>query len=446
MLREIAQLHLSCGVYTKPKVAAAILDSIGWTARSDLSNKRLLEPAAGDGAFLVEAARRLAVSMKRREGRLSIRTLGSCIRAYELHPPEAEIARERIRRVLVAHGASAATAAACARTWLITGDFLLRQEPPFSFTHAAGNPPYIRWRKIPSKLRERYEQTLNAELIGGDLFLPFVDRVLEALCIGGACGLLCSDRWKYMAFADAFRKKWLDKLTIAENKSVLAADVFEKDVSSYASILIARRESAPLASRPKIRVRKKTLHELGCTVRVGPALGHTPAFVLDADELDDVEGILLKKWVDGSEIIEGEIATRSRRVVEMHRGGSLIRLATFPRLRNRLRRYKGKLVGRAVVTDGAPWYTTIDRVCASDWKRPKLLVPELSRVPRLAIDTMGRIPAHGVYAIFAPDDDVHGLYARLRDGRLANALMDIAPRVSGGYVRCYKRFLLEVLV
>jgi hypothetical protein len=122
--------------------------------------------------------------------------------------------------------------------------------------------------------------------------------------------------------------------------------------------------------------------------------------------------------------------------------GKLVDLTRFPRLRTRLQRFREKLERRSIVHNGAPWYRPIDRVWASDWARPKLVVPELASIPRVAIDESGAVPSHGVYAIFAPDDDVARIYEKLKGGKLAAALEGIAPRVNGGFVRCYKRFLL----
>src|SRR5439155_24256409 len=59
---EVKTLHRRCGVYTKAEVVCRILDAIGWRREIDLSQSCLLEPAAGDGAFVVEAARRLVAS------------------------------------------------------------------------------------------------------------------------------------------------------------------------------------------------------------------------------------------------------------------------------------------------------------------------------------------------------------------------------------------------
>ena len=56
---EIAALHDRCGVYTRPQAVGWFLDKLKWTEDADLRDARLLEPAAGNGVFLEEAARRL---------------------------------------------------------------------------------------------------------------------------------------------------------------------------------------------------------------------------------------------------------------------------------------------------------------------------------------------------------------------------------------------------
>jgi hypothetical protein len=282
---------------------------------------------------------------------------------------------------------------------------------------------------------------------GGDLFVPFLDRALDSLEADGQCGFICSDRWRYMAFAEAFREKWLSKLTITSEQPVSASEAFETNVDSYPTVFVAAK-TANIHRAPAIvkNVRGKTLAELGCTVRVGPALGLTSAYVLGPDECD-VESHLLQKWVDGSEISEGTLYWTGRRVVAINgNDGDLLVLNQHPRLKKRLLRFKERLEQRSIVKNGALWYRPIDRVCRADWSRPKLLVPELAKVPRVCIDRSGSIPSHGVYAVFAPGDDVDALYRLLGNGNLAVALEGVAPKVKGGYVRCYRRFLLMVRV
>ncbi len=440
--RAVQELHARCGVYTKPEIVNEILDAVGWTSGADLAETRLLEPAAGNGAFLVAAAERLIASFRRRDIDPKAAQLVDRISAFEIHPAAAGEARMRVWKTLLKSGLHHRTATACVNAWIADEDFLMAEPGNWNFTHAVGNPPYIRWSKIPEPLKSRYAARLPGKVTGGDLFLPFLDMALDFLEVGGRCGFLCSDRWRFMAFGQAFRDKWTPRLKIISERSIDAAEAFATGVDAYPSILVASKRAEK--RKASAGARRRTLADANCLIRVGPALGHTPAFVLRPEE-NDVEQELLRPWIDGSEISEGRVTWRGRRVVAMHDDdGRLIDLDRFPLLAARLERFKTKLENRSIVRNGAAWYRTIDRTLAVDWARPKLVLPELAKVPRLAVDRSGAIPSHGVYAIFAPDDDVDELYGRLKDGGLERALVGIAPKIKGGYIRCYRRFLATV--
>jgi hypothetical protein len=444
---EVDALHRQCGIYTKPDVVAEILDAVGWQDRFDLSQFRLLEPAAGDGAFVTEAARRLLTSCRKRSVAPRFDAIKDCIRAFEIHPREARRARQNVVTAIREFGIHHTTAGALARTWISTADFLLSRPSVTGFTHAVGNPPYVRWAKVPEKLRRTYSERLSREMIGGDLFLPFLDHALKQLRWQGRCGFLCSDRWRFMAFAENFRTKWLPQLDIVSEESLLAMDAYVREVDAYPSILIARRTHKAKSSMATPAIRSsKTIKDFDFKIKVGPALGHTPAFVLDEDE-DDAEPALLLPWIDTSEVADGSIIWRKRRVIEMHGDeGKLIDLKQFPMALRRLGRFKSELSMRSIVRNGSPWFRPIDRICASDWAAPKLLIPEIAKVPRVAIDRSGAIPSHGIYAIFAPNGKIDTLYEQLVEGGLARALEGIAPKIKGGYVRCYKRFLEQIVL
>ena len=444
---EINTLHRSCGIYTKPEIVRRILDAVGWTQEEDLSRARLLEPAAGNGEFVVEAGRRLVESYRTHGIEISAVSLKEKISAFELHGGAIDEARSRTNRALLELGIKVGTATACVNAWFSNADYLLEAHCQRGFTHAVGNPPYIRWSKIPERLKATYTDRLPQGMIGGDLFLPFLDKTLEQLSPAGRFGFICSDRWRYMAFAEEFRKKWLPAMDVISEHSLPAREAFVSDVDTYPTILIAskRRTRVPNTTKSSIG-NGTTLKEQGYSVRVGPALGFSSAFVLEPHE-DDVEAELLQPWFDSSEIAEGVISWRGRRVITLYDNeGNLVALEKFPMLATRLGKFARKLRQRYIVRNGAVWYRTIDRVRAQDWSRPKLVVPDIAKTPRLAIDHSGAIPSHGVYAIFAPNDDVDALYDKLRDGGLAQALLGISPKVKGGYLRCYKRFLLNAQI
>jgi hypothetical protein len=245
-----------------------------------------------------------------------------------------------------------------------------------------------------------------------------------------------------MAFAEGFRRERLPEVTVELDESIDVRQAYVRNVDTYPSLLVMRRTTADGAStNSEPASRGVTLARAGYSVRVGPALGITPAFVLEPGE-DGIEPELVAPWVNGSDILEGEMRYRERQIITLHDDhGKLRDLDDFPRAKARLEAFKPRLQNRSIVRKGAEWFRPIDRVVAAEWRRPKLLIPELAKVPRVALDHSDAIPSHGVYAIFAPDDDLTDLYERLRNGGLQERLQFLAPKVKGQYYRCYKRFL-----
>ena len=252
---------------------------------------------------------------------------------------------------------------------------------------------------------------------------------------------VCSDRWRYTVYGDDFCAHWTASLQIDTEPAGDPKSIFDRDVYVHPEILTATRRATLKSAMTKRRSRGKTLADLGCTIRVGPALGVTPAFVLESGEAE-VETQLLHRWVDVQEVRHGKILWRGRRVISLFDDhGKIIEIEDYPLLAARLQRFADRLRARYVVRNGARWYRTIDKVLPAAWSAPKLLIPEITTSPRVAIDLTGAIPSHGTYAVFSHSLDIENVYDRLRDGKLARALAPIAPKVKGRYTRCYRRFL-----
>lgn len=173
--------------------------------------------------------------------------------------------------------------------------------------------------------------------------------------------------------------------------------------------------------------------------------------MLPLERAHEVEEELLRPWLSPSDICDdGSIKKVSKVVICLYDDdGKLLDIDRFPKAKGWMTRYRGTLEQRAVVRkQGAIWYRPIDKVSAKLWIQPKLLVPELSKNPRVALDASGAIPAHGLYAIQARErgTDLHKLAAKFSDGSFAKKIAKLAPRANGGYLRCYKRFIELLLI
>ena len=110
-------------VYTKPWVVELILDLAGYRPEFDLANWYAVEPAAGEGAFLVPMVRRLLASLAK-HGR-SLSDARCALHAYELDEDSAAQACELVTKELKEWGADPTEAALIVRSWIRVDDYLL---------------------------------------------------------------------------------------------------------------------------------------------------------------------------------------------------------------------------------------------------------------------------------------------------------------------------------
>ncbi len=115
---DTAEVRKARGAFFTPDAITRYITD--WAIRS--SQDTVLEPSAGDAAFLVQAVRRL-----REHGHQTPRVDG-----VEIHPHSARVARERVEE-------------AGGTPRLTVNDFFL-VEPDARYSVVIGNPPYIRYQ------------------------------------------------------------------------------------------------------------------------------------------------------------------------------------------------------------------------------------------------------------------------------------------------------------
>lgn len=449
----IQELHDRCAIYTSVPAAARLLDLVDWTAEADLGKQVLLEPCVGEGAILLEGVRRLLASFRAYGRPLAKKTLLPRIRGFELHSSAAASARRYVLLLLLEHGISWNTALALVEAWIIEGDFLLQR--PRHATHVVSNPPYVRWRKLPKLLADIYRTELPPIATRGDLAVAFLYRMQQWARQGGTIVALVSDRWMFAQYGAAFVEAsqahgWSHEVVDERPEAP-----FVKSVGAYSSIVRisrgATRLAAPQGERSRARevhaallARLGTLADAGCTVRVGPALGAGSTFLLEPGDECEVEPQLLRKFVAKTDLFDGQAKWSGRRVIVPYdQSGKLIDLAQWPGFRNWAIQHESLLRARSQFTASQQFWRTIDAVPRVWASAPKLLMPEFTNGPRTYLDGSDSIPAHSIYAIWSDEWPIEVLQRVLNSGLLALTAAALAPRLTQGWVRFYKRFLVQ---
>ena len=488
-------------IYTKREVVDFILDLVGYTVDQPLADFRLLEPSFGDGDFISPIVERLLASAQQEPNGLEFSRLTPAIRGVELHRETFERNRQAMRVTMIAQGVSEKDTEALLDTWLTQGDFLLCDFDQ-DFTHAVGNPPYVRQEVVPDVLMGEYRQRYSTIYDRADIYVPFIEQSLRLLGAGGKLSFICADRWMKNRYGKKLRELVSQTFHLSAYVDMVGTNAFHSEVSAYPAIILIKRPAPRLGNdvtriyaRPEIDgstlsglareltasklktssavreigniaaggepwilenfealalVRRleaelPTLEDAGCKVGIGVATGADKAFITDFEELD-VEPSRKLPLVMTKDILEGHVEWRGRGVINpFGDDGKLVNLEDFPKLRRYLDERYEQIAGRHVATKSPQnWYRTIDRIYPELARREKLLIPDIKGDASIVYEGGTLYPHHNLYFITSDEWDVHALQAVMRSGIARLFVSLYSTKMRGGYLRFQAQYLRRI--
>ncbi len=485
-------------IFTRREVVDFLLDLAGYTSNRPLHKLRLLEPSFGGGDFLLAAIDRLLAAWTEAGRPDPVATLSNCIRAVELHRVSFTGTFSEVVAALTGAGISQRDAETLARQWLVYGDFLLVPLEG-SFDVVIGNPPYVRQELIPDALMAEYRARYQTIYDRADIYVPFIERSLNALGKGGQLGFICADRWMKNRYGALLRKMVADQFHLKVYVDMVDTPAFHSDVIAYPAITIIAREkpaATRIARRPEIDAAALTslavilgskshpdpasgvremhdviagaepwilessdqlalvrrleqdfpsIEEAGCKVGIGVATGADRAFIGRFDDLD-VEPDRKQPLVMTRDILNGHVEWRGFGVINpFGDDGRLVNLEHYPRLRRYLEARKDDITGRHVAQKApANWYRTIDRIYPELTLKPKLLIPDIKGAAHIVFEEGRLYPHHNLYFITSDSWDLKALQAVLLSG-IARLFVSIySTKMRGGYLRFQAQYLRRI--
>jgi adenine-specific DNA-methyltransferase len=412
-----------CQFFTRDKVAEFCLEQFGFP--KNLLSIKLLEPAAGHGAFFLPLVPRLVRAC--RTQKRSYDALRPTIRAYEIDANVADALRYRTADALQEAGVRASKATTLARCWIKHGDFLeacIRSR----FSHIVGNPPYIRWDAIPADLRSLYRARFNSFKQRADLYVVFIEHALRLLRPDGQLGFLCPGTWTKNVYGGSIREALTSQGHLKRIIDFSDVDSFDKSADAYPHFFVFEKggngateifsmsgagrlrrsgktvlrsfspSPAPLvlSRNEKVaqtlkRAREKfpKLDDAGCSVRVGSATGCNEVFLGRSGALP-IESSRLLPFVNARSIRDASVTWSGTNIVNVFdTKGKVVRLARFPRLASYLRKHKIRLKARAKASKSKIWWRSIDSLHPDWYRAAKLLVVDISASPVVGLDNKG---------------------------------------------------------
>lgn len=498
LLATQGELEALGAIFTRIEVVECILDLVGYTSDQPLHHHRLLEPAFGEGDFLLPAARRLLQAWQQcSDQRPVLEALGEALRGVELHRPTFNATRDKLI-ALLKESMDETTAVAMADRWLIQHDFLLLPIED-QFDYVVGNPPYVRQERIPPPLLSEYRRRYRTLFDRADLYIPFLERSLQLLSKGGHLGFICADRWMKNKYGGPLRAMIAEQYRLKAYIDMMDTPAFHSEVMAYPAITILSREKpgptrvayqpeidrevlnhlASLIRSPalpgdgssvrelaevtngvepwllesadqmalvrRLEARFPKLEDAGCKVGIGVATGADRAFIADYESMD-VESDRKLPLVTPKDILSGEVEWKGLGVINPFSDeGGLVDLRQYPKLAAYLEARREAIAGRHVARKAPErWYRTIDRIFPALAQKPKLLIPDIKGQAHIVYEKGELYPHHNLYYVTSETWDLRALQAVLRSAVARLFVATYSTRMRGGFLRFQAQYLRRI--
>ena len=445
-------------VFTKDWVIDLILDLAGYSETRNLVDVTAVEPAAGQGAFLVRMARRLVASC--RNQKRPIEDCGASLLAYDVNEGSTRETHRSVSLALTEMGVCVETASNLAEGWIKTGDYLFESFHLPKADFVIGNPPYVRLEDIPEEAAHFYRHAYKTMIGRADLYIAFYEAALRQLKEGGVCAYICADRWMLNQYGSELRRLITSAFSVDTVVEMHNADAFHDEVSAYPAITVIRKgvqrsavvarldpvvgglkgenlaatllsvqtgqkqlctpelssasvdtwfsdsDPWPCASPRRLsllrRLEKQFLpleSAIGMTrVGIGVATGCDEVFITKDPTL--VEESRMVPLALARDTVSGSVQWSGHYLVDPWNGNGLVDLEQYPRLQSYFTKHAA-LIKRRNTAQKNPrgWYRTIDRVNHALTTAAKLYVPDIKNVFNPVLDTGRTYPHHNLYFI-----------------------------------------------
>lgn len=451
-------------VLTKPAVVEKMLDLVGFKGNADLRAIKVVEPAAGEGAFALPLMRRLYESSQKYSFNFeaAIRNLTF----YDIDPASLNVLKDKIIQEFPSISRDSIN------ELMLRRDFLLADVEPCDLI--IGNPPYVRHENIPDTQKEQYKQLFGTFVHRSDLYIPFYEKGLQTLKNNGILSYICANRWLKNQYGKHLRTLISNKFRLELVLNLEKVDAFEESVNAYPAITTIRN-APPLAPAPYYElddlanlvkfstdlsptrtlsgnpanwfardyrlndtvIPLSSIPEQGFKIGIGVATGRDKIFI-GKDLKNQVEAEVLLPMLTSRDVRGSKIQWNGTYFLNPYSPtGELIDLELYPKTKSYLQRHYDELVTRHVSKKNpTKWYRTIDKVHHDLTSAPKIILPDITGNTLIHIDKGTFYPHHNLYYITGKSiPELELLAAILMSDFVREQLHEMGNKMNGGYPR-----------
>lgn len=429
----VDQLHSATAIYTADAVVNSLLDKLDWPHEPG----KLLDPSAGDGSFIIAALARLDLANNPHQI--------DRVRGWEIHSGAAADAKKRIAAYLETHGYTPSSARTAADTIIINNDFLTHGPTTDTFRFIAGNPPYLRFQRLPELFKQIYINHLPPHA-KADILHAFIDACTHILPADGTIAIICSDRVLFNSNAKQLRERIGRTLGISHLARLDPSTSFYRPKTRVRNspprihpveliLTPLSTGSSPIDGSPISLTDRGRSQHIGPTLKdiakvsIAPWLGPRGIFV--------VTGELAQNLLDAGADLIPALDTDDINPDDTIRNLTLYAIRTsrnehpVPAADNHLRKHRDRMPKRG--QDRSYW--TPPETINLPLNEPSLLIPRIAKRLRAIPLPPGILPInHNLSVISTGRASLEQIQNILLSPQSQHWIAENAPRLEGGYL------------
>lgn len=459
-------------VLTRPEIVNYILRSVGLFSDNNFSTKKILDPAVGEGAFIIPIIKKILELFNGDNER--IKKYLQNITAYEIDTEKYEILLNIIRELFNSYKLYGYDE----YINLLNEDYLLAETKTYDII--VGNPPYIRYDKIPENKISHYRQLFSCFKYRCDIYISFFEKGLKTLNKNGTLSFVCPDRWLNNQYGKPLRMAIKDNFSYKEIIRLKGFNPFREEVIAYPAIVTIQNakntnihyyiansiRSLTLANIKKsarkinkinsdgelvlsdIDISFLSIEEQGFKIGIGVASGADKIFVINKKNCN-IENEVLVPLLTRKDV-KDNIEWKNNYIINPFdsKTNNLIDLSKYPILEKYLFENKDKLMKRHIAKKNTKnWYRTIDRINVDIINKPKLLIPDISTKNIIYFDEGYFYPHHNFYYILGGDlNSLLTLRAFLSTEFVENQIKEKCTLMNGDTLRRQAQTLRKIKI
>jgi methylase of polypeptide subunit release factors len=224
-------------VYTPEFIVQKILDDIQFDSERILG-KSTLDPACGDGQFLLEVAKRI---IKFSPSENLVENL-LCVHGWDIDAQAAAECVENLNKIVEPLGIRVKWNVRCLdsikKHQRGIGGLFPEENNGERFDYIVGNPPYIRIQHLDAAQRDYIQENYDFCKSGStDIYIAFYELCLNLLSETGVCGLITPNTFLFTETARAMRERFGRGQNIVQITNYGDIQLFDK-ISTYSAIVL----------------------------------------------------------------------------------------------------------------------------------------------------------------------------------------------------------------